>query len=181
METKTELRQACRRLRAALPADARAARSRALMGQLALHQRVMQAPTVLAYVAVGSEVETRALLTDCWQRQQPVALPVVLADGHLEMRWVANAQGLIASLHGIPAPDPKRCPLWRPAAGDVMLVPGVAFTVDGLRLGQGGGYYDRFSARHPALWRIGVAFVEQVVAALPVEAHDVRMNEVVAG
>lgn len=181
MESKVELRQACRRLRTAIAADARAARSRALMAQLALHQRVRSAPAVLAYWAIGSEVETRALLECLWREKKAVALPHLHAVGRMEMRLVRGEGELEFGPHGIAHPKAQLCPLWQPDPRDVVLVPGVAFTADGLRLGQGGGYYDRFLARHPGLWRIGVAFAEQMVAALPAEPHDARMHEVVAG
>src|SRR5690606_2764030 len=59
-----------------------------------------------------------------------------------------------------------------PAALDVVVVPGLAFTAAGDRLGQGGGHFDRFLARlGPHCLRIGVAFAEQVIDELPSEPH----------
>ena len=71
-----------------------------------------------------------------------------------------------------PAPDPERV--------DVVIVPGTAFTVRGDRLGQGGGWYDRFlpRTRSDCVW-IGVGFEPQLVPSLPVEYHDVRLHLVV--
>ena len=67
----------------------------------------------------------------------------------------------------VPEEDPD------PTGVDVVVVPGVAFTAAGDRLGQGGGWYDRFLARiGDDTVTIGVGFVEQIVEALPVEAHD---------
>ena len=61
-----------------------------------------------------------------------------------------------------------------PRALDVVVVPGLAFTPDGRRLGQGGGHYDRFLPRlRPDCVTIGACFAEQVVADLPTEPHDV--------
>jgi 5-formyltetrahydrofolate cyclo-ligase len=67
-----------------------------------------------------------------------------------------------------------------PGEVDVVVVPGVAFTADGQRLGQGGGWYDRFLAalRDDAV-AIGVCFDVQIVDDLPVEAHDRRVHVVV--
>jgi 5-formyltetrahydrofolate cyclo-ligase len=63
---------------------------------------------------------------------------------------------------------------------DVVVVPGLAFTADGDRLGQGGGWYDRFLMSIRAdCTTIGVGFVEQIVDALPTEPHDVRLDHVV--
>ncbi|MET0147011.1 MAG: 5-formyltetrahydrofolate cyclo-ligase [Ilumatobacteraceae bacterium] len=66
-----------------------------------------------------------------------------------------------------------------PAVLDVVVVPGLAFTADGRRLGQGGGHYDRFLVRlRPDCITVGAAFVEQIVVDVPVEPHDVRMTHV---
>ena len=68
------------------------------------------------------------------------------------------------------------------ASVDLILVPGLAFTADGLRLGRGGGYYDRLLASLPSRTRaIGVCFATQLVATLPVEEHDRQVQCVVSG
>lgn len=67
-----------------------------------------------------------------------------------------------------------------PAWPDVVVVPGLAFTAAGERLGQGGGWYDRFLSDVRAdCTSIGVCFAEQIVDTLPIEAHDVVMDHVV--
>ncbi|MGA0357676.1 MAG: 5-formyltetrahydrofolate cyclo-ligase [Ilumatobacteraceae bacterium] len=64
-----------------------------------------------------------------------------------------------------------------PATIDLVVVPGVAFTAAGHRLGQGGGWYDRFlTGLRPGVARIGVCFAECLVDELPTEAHDVVMD-----
>jgi 5-formyltetrahydrofolate cyclo-ligase len=71
-----------------------------------------------------------------------------------------------------PPPDPRSI--------DVVIVPGTAFTAAGDRLGQGGGWYDRFLARvRPDCVTIGVGFAPQLVSELPVEDHDIRLDLVV--
>jgi len=67
-----------------------------------------------------------------------------------------------------------------PAWPDVVVVPGLAFTAAGDRLGQGGGWYDRYLAQVRAdCAAIGVCFAEQIADTLPVEAHDITMDHVV--
>ena len=66
------------------------------------------------------------------------------------------------------------------ATVDVMLVPGLAFTAEGLRLGRGGGYYDRLlAACAPHTRTIGVCFATQLVTTLPTEPHDQKVGRVV--
>lgn len=65
---------------------------------------------------------------------------------------------------------------------DVMVVPGVAFTPSGDRLGRGKGFYDRYLSREGfRAYCVGVCYPHQVVDELPVEPHDRRMDEVVSG
>jgi 5-formyltetrahydrofolate cyclo-ligase len=67
-----------------------------------------------------------------------------------------------------------------PALLDIVVVPGLAFTRDGERLGQGGGHFDRFLTRvRGDCLRIGVAFQEQLVDRLPAERHDVAVDRVI--
>ena len=67
-----------------------------------------------------------------------------------------------------------------PTTLDVVIVPGLAFAVDGRRLGQGGGHYDRFLPRLRAeCLTIGVCYAEQLVADLPNDTHDIAVHLVV--
>ncbi len=68
-----------------------------------------------------------------------------------------------------------------PREGDVIIVPGVAFTDRGIRLGRGAGFYDRFLAAVPSnVPKIGLAFDVQLVPDLPEEPFDVRMDFVIS-
>ena len=76
---------------------------------------------------------------------------------------------------------PEDAPAIDPALVDVVIVPGLAFTDSGGRLGQGGGWYDRFLAHTRAdCVTVGVGFRQQLVAAIPTEPHDVDVSIVVS-
>ena len=62
---------------------------------------------------------------------------------------------------------------------EVLFMPLIGFTANGDRLGQGGGYYDRFLAAHPQTIAIGMAWDVQEVDELPVELHDMRLSAIV--
>ena len=82
--------------------------------------------------------------------------------------------------HGKMVHFPEDEPPTDPRTIDVVIVPGTAFTRGGDRLGQGGGWYDRFLRTvRPDCVTVGVAFGPQIVDELPVEAHDVRLDHVV--
>ena len=85
---------------------------------------------------------------------------------------------LIPGQFGIrePAPGPS------PDQLDLIVVPGLAFSAEGNRLGRGAGFYDRFLATAPqTTLKIGVCFEFQQVSSIPHEPHDVTMDVVVAG
>ena len=86
--------------------------------------------------------------------------------------WLRSAGKTVLLPEDDPAPEPTR--------PDVVIVPGIAFTAAGDRLGQGGGWYDRFLPhRRPDCLVIGVAFDDQIVDEVPVEPHDVCVAVVV--
>ena len=60
-----------------------------------------------------------------------------------------------------------------------MLVPGLAFSMDGKRLGKGGGYYDKFLDREPNHEKIALAYEFQVLDKIPAEEHDQAVNFIV--
>ena len=62
---------------------------------------------------------------------------------------------------------------------DVLFMPLVAFTANGDRLGQGGGFYDKWLGAHPDIIRIGLAWDMQEVPELPIEPHDMGLTAVV--
>jgi len=78
---------------------------------------------------------------------------------------------------GIPEPRPE-CPALPLKQLDLVLVPGVAFSPCGARLGRGRGFYDRLLRRVSGR-KIGVAFDEQIVEAIPSEAHDEPVDGII--
>jgi 5-formyltetrahydrofolate cyclo-ligase len=64
---------------------------------------------------------------------------------------------------------------------DLILVPGLAFTLAGERLGRGHGFYDKLLLKFSNVLSIGICFAEQIVDELPVEAHDQKVDLVISG
>jgi 5,10-methenyltetrahydrofolate synthetase len=62
---------------------------------------------------------------------------------------------------------------------DFILVPGVAFSPNGYRLGRGKGYYDKFLSKYSNLFTVGVCFREQFYLDIPTEPHDIPMHKVI--
>jgi 5-formyltetrahydrofolate cyclo-ligase len=97
-------------------------------------------------------------------------------DGTLSLRPVSTLSELLPGRFGIRAPNsgPSLERL------ELIMVPGLAFTSEGYRLGRGSGYYDRFLSAIPGTtFKLGVCFDFQFLAEIPHEPHDVKMDAVV--
>jgi 5-formyltetrahydrofolate cyclo-ligase len=147
--------------------------ARALAGHLLATPEVRRAATVAAYVSIGTEPGTGHLLDALEEAGKRVILPVLLPDGDLD--WaVYHGRGTLA-----PARRGLLEPLSEPlgpdavATADVVLVPGLAVSPTGLRLGRGGGSYDRALGRVPVgTFTCVLLYDDEVGIEVPVEAHD---------
>lgn len=134
------------------------------------------AASVMGFVGVGNEADTGPTIDSLTAAGFRVVLPRVVGD---EIVAAAHepTSALVVGAFGIPEPTGEPVD---PDAIDVVLVPGLAFTRDGRRLGQGGGFYDRFLPRlRPDCVTIGVCFAEQIVDDLTTEPHDRIVDRVV--
>ncbi|WP_437019266.1 5-formyltetrahydrofolate cyclo-ligase [Streptomyces sp. enrichment culture] len=161
--------------------------SAALAGRALELPELARAGTVAAYVSVGSEPGTLALLDALRARGVRVLLPALLPDNDLD--WgVYEGEGSLARVqHG------GRMALFEPAGerlgpdavttADAVLLPGLAVDARGMRLGRGGGSYDRVLARleragaYPAL--VVLLYDSEVVGRVPAEPHDRPVDAVV--
>ncbi|MFJ3586316.1 5-formyltetrahydrofolate cyclo-ligase [Streptomyces sp. NPDC090127] len=139
--------------------------------------------TVAAYVSVGREPGTRALLDVLRARGVRVLLPVLLPDNDLDWAAYEGADGLAKAGRGLLEPTGPRLGPEAVCAADVVLLPGLAVDERGMRLGRGGGSYDRVLARlaragaDPAL--VVLLYANEVVARVPEEPHDHPVHAVV--
>ena len=181
MQAKKDLRREMRARRrefvATLPASVRAL----ILNRppAAVAERLAGLGTIGLYYPVGDEAPSlgwaRWLHENGWQ----VALPRLAArDAPMQFHLWTNPWDedlLEPGLAEIPQPradSPAIVP-------DALVVPLVAFTADGHRLGQGAGHYDRWLASHDPIATIGLAWDAQLVDDLPVEPHDQRLTAVV--
>ena len=145
------------------------------------------ARTVAAYVSVGNEPGTLSLLDALRARGARVLLPALLPDNDLD--WGAyEGEGSLARVqHGAKMalfePSGPRLGPDAVTEADVVLLPGLAVDTRGMRLGRGGGSYDRVLARldragaRPAL--VVLLYDTEVVGLVPVEPHDRPVHAVV--
>lgn len=159
----------------------------------ALAARALELPelaharTVAAYVSVGSEPGTLALLDALRAGGVRVLLPVLMTDNDLDWGAYAGEKSLVRVQHAgkmaLLEPTGERLGPEAVQGADVVLLPGLAVDARGMRLGRGGGSYDRVLARleragaDPAL--VVLLYDAEVVERVPEEPHDRPVHAVV--
>ncbi|MET9321708.1 5-formyltetrahydrofolate cyclo-ligase [Streptomyces sp. NPDC003038] len=177
---KAELRRGLLAARRALSPDTCRTAATALADTAFELPELADARTVAAYVSVGSEPGTRDLLDALRAAGKRVLLPLLLPDNDLDWAVYAGPGSLAEAAH------PGRMRLLEPTGpalgpdavteADAVLLPGLAVDGRGMRLGRGGGSYDRVLERleragaHPAL--VVLLYDDEVVARVPEEPHD---------
>jgi 5-formyltetrahydrofolate cyclo-ligase len=128
-----------------------------------------RAERVVIYAAAADEAPTDRIAEAALASGKRLHWPRVSVRGEMEVAQ-ARSHELVRDAAGMLAPPPEaRAEVVAPS--DIALVPGVAFTRAGARLGRGGGHYDRWLAATPVI-SIGIAFDIQLVDELPLEPHD---------
>ncbi len=185
---KADIRAAMRARRLALSPEEREEASRAAARHLMESDIWRQARAVGLYMAVRGEMDTADLAESAWKAGKTLLLPVCGPScnspaGTMRFMPCPGPHCLKPGAFSIPEPDLAHPDLAAYCAGDaplpeLIVVPGMAFSPLGQRLGMGGGYYDRFFAA-PALAaavRVGLAYSFQITDSLPQEAWDAPMH-----
>jgi 5-formyltetrahydrofolate cyclo-ligase len=180
---KQSIRKAILAQREQLSAAIRAAHSATITEQLLRLPEYQQADTVLGYMNFGAEFASELWAARVLADGKHLALPKVNHHtNHLDLYWVEDFESQLApGLWGIREPIVEQCSrVINLDEVEFALLPGVAFTRDGARLGYGGGFYDRLLAQMthcPAL--VAAAFALQLVEQLPQETTDVKVGWIV--
>jgi len=132
------------------------------------------------YLASPQEIDLAPLVEHLLAADCPVLVPA-WRNGSYALESYSQKTKLISGPMGILEPVREgSVPKDSGSVPKVWIVPGLAFTRTGARLGYGGGWYDRLlAAADPSAVLLGVAYPFQLVAELPSEPHDIRLTDVV--
>lgn len=166
---KRTIRETALARRAELSAADHAERSQRIRQRLLAHPAIASARRVFTFVSFGSEVDTHGLIDALLADGRDVAIPRIMDGSTIRAVPMASWDDLEPGRWGILSPR-----FDTPAEGpfDVAVIPGVAFTEQGGRIGHGRGYYDRWLASNRVETTIALAFERQIVPELPLESHD---------
>jgi len=180
---KKQMRAAMRAVVDQMSAEQRHAGSVAACNRAIALDAFRHATTVMLYLPITSEVDVTSIAVRCFREGKTVCVPRVdwkRHDMHAVEVSSLDDRVLEVDEHGVRTPrEGQPIP---PAMIDLVIVPGLAFDQCGMRLGRGGGYYDRFLARlKPAAGTVtvGIVFDQQIVDEVPAAAHDLAVDKVI--
>ena len=173
-EQKQAYRKALRRRIAALEEKELEKSNIGIYNNLSRLPELLNAKTVFLYCSAGHEVDTRRIIAFLLERGQTVALPVSLPDGEMYFAQYLPGELREGRFFGIlePGENAKRL---EPEEGGLIVVPALCFDRGGYRMGQGGGYYDRYlSARK--LFSVGIGRDCLLCDRVVREEHDAPVD-----
>lgn len=177
MKSKAVIRKELREILASMSETEQHQKSVAACNLLSATPEFLSARVVMLYLSTPHEVDTAPLALKCWQDGKTVVVPKVSWDQRrmLPVEITTLQAGLTTTGHGVREPvTGKPIPI---DMIDLVVVPGVGFTVTGHRIGRGMGFYDRFLAQSEFMGvSCGLGFEEQVVEQFPVLDHDIPLS-----
>ncbi len=175
MTEKSDIRKEVRRRISSLSPQQRLEAANIVFDRIEHSEAFARAASVALYASLPDEVPTHEVI-ERWASVKRVVLPRVEGD---TMRFFDyDPATMRRGSFGIDEPEAEgEC---TPDAIDLIIIPARAFTPEGVRLGRGKGYYDRYMSQPGfAAYKVGVAFGCQIFDSLPFEDHDIKADEVV--
>ena len=176
---KQRIRQEARRIAAGLSPEYRQEASREITRQVLALPFWKTAKTVMAYWSMPAEPDTHALMEAALREGKTLLLPRCQGAGMMTALPVTDLEcGLERGALGIPEPKAPEDGTAIPEP-DLILVPCMAAAPQGIRLGHGAGYYDRFLAEHPGK-TVCLSFRALLRGDLPAEDTDIPVDLVIS-
>ncbi|MED4127929.1 MULTISPECIES: 5-formyltetrahydrofolate cyclo-ligase [Shouchella] len=155
-------------------------RSQALANQLYRTKEWKQAGTIGLTYARFPEVATLPIMEYAYKQGKKVALPRTnMKAREMHFYFIQNLNQLELRPYNLYEPKENQSVYVSPKELDLLIVPGLAFSKDGSRLGMGGGFYDRYLPLFKGK-TVSLCFNEQLIESIPTEAHDMRMDLVLS-
>ena len=176
LEKKKILRKIIKVRVSAISPEERKKREEILHNNLFSMPEFVAANTVMLFANLPDEIATFSLIDKSIAMGKKVFLPVINGDDMTACEFKGEYK---IGKYDIKEPLTPHSSLLTPHSIDFILVPGVAFSPNGYRLGRGKGYYDKFLSKQTDLFTVGVCFREQFFLDIPTEPHDIPMRKVI--
>lgn len=166
---KDQIRWQLKQKRAGLSPEVRHVYSRRVIEKILSLPELDSADSIFAYLSFGSELETHALIRALLKSGKQIAIPKIINKEIMIAAAFTGWNNLQQAELGILAPMTSE-PL--NTRFDIIITPGLGFTMSGHRIGYGAGYYDRWFDKNPSGLRIAPAFEVQLIEELPIDEFD---------
>ena len=177
--SKTELRQQMLNQRKKLLASDIQQKSSQINQHIKSLAAFNKATTILFFLPIKNEPNTLPLLKSVLKQKKRVLIPVVKKQT-LILSQLNSLEEVWPQKYNILEPKTAFLRPTSPELVDLSLLPGLAFDLQGYRLGYGGGYFDRLLPQlRPQTLKIGLAYDFQVITKLPREKHDQPVNLII--
>ncbi len=180
MNDKLEIREKILKTRMAMPVEEVNDKSSLIARKVCELMQYRRAESVFIYMAYRNEVKTDTIIRNARRSGKKVFHPAILDE---ECRMVAampqDEGAFILNQYGIFEPDIYSSIIYSPEQLDVAIIPGIAFDTHCARMGYGKGYYDRYLCNAPNIYKIGLAYENQILDAIPCTQYDIHMDAVV--
>lgn len=151
-------------------------KSRIICQKILNHKKYQNSTCIYCYYPVQNEVDILPVIKHALNNGKTIALPKVInKQGEMIFAEIKSLDNLIIGHYNIPEPQTTE----QAGKADLVLVPGVVFSTKGKRIGQAGGFYDRFLEKNNP-YTIGVAYDFQVMNDIKTQSHDINVCEVIS-
>lgn len=172
---KKKIRKEIRALKQNYSLDQKKEMSLPILESLEKLPEFINAKTVMLYWSMKDEVFTHEFVCK-WAKQKRVILPCVIGET-LDLKVFYGKENMVeGETYGILEPDGPV--FMKEDELDLILIPGIAFDSNNNRMGRGKAFYDRLLQSLSA-FKVGICFDFQMLDDVPVDEHDIKMNEVV--
>lgn len=172
---KNKIRKEILALRKAMPICLLEEKSRKITEKVIQHPKYQEAELVLAYIDAKGEVKTREMIEHAWKSGKQVAVPKVHGDV-MKFYQISSYEELEAGCFEIMEPKIRCREVTELSEKSVVIMPGVAFDMQGNRVGYGKGYYDKYFSQYTDVYKIAVALSLQIVDDIPADDLDIKAD-----
>lgn len=157
-------------------------KSRQILTRLFDFANFMEARVVFIYLNKPGEVDTRNIITHCFNKNKVVVVPS--DDSNRKdlklLKLNDPTADFVAGPKGESVPDPNRCRVVPLDSVEIAIIPGLVFDEKGARIGIGTGFYDKLIPRLPATTRkVSLAFEDQIIAQVPKGSIDRHVDIII--
>lgn len=180
MENKRIIRKELLKKRNTLTEEQRQKYSKLIQEKLFLLPEYIHSEIILTYISYQSEVSTLEIINHALKEGKKVFCPKVLEAGIMEFYEITSLKDVIYGYKNIPEPSNTEAPyVYQTDQNTLMVMPLVAYDSHKMRLGYGGGFYDRYLQRYPVSNKIALGFeCQKYEAGIPGEKTDIKPDHI---